>query len=42
MTLDACSDLRNESGKRIIFNDDLLLTSEALWITDRAQDKEGK
>ena len=37
----ACSYVSSESGKRIIFNDDLLLTEEALWISDRAQDEEG-
>ena len=41
MTLNACSYVSSESGKRIIFNDDLLLTEEALWISDRAQDEEG-
>ena len=41
MTLDACSYVSSESGKRIIFNDDLLLTEEALWIGDCAQDEEG-
>ena len=41
MTPDACSYVSSESGKRIIFNDDLLLTEEDLWISDRAQDEEG-
>ena len=41
MTPDACSYVSSESGKRIIFNDDLLLTEEALWISDRAHDDEG-
>ena len=41
MTPNACSYVSSESGKRIIFNDDLLLTEEALWIIDRAQDEEG-
>jgi len=41
MTPNACSYVSSESGKRIIFNDDLLLTEEALWISDRAQDEEG-
>ena len=41
MTPDACSYVSSESGKRIIFNDDLLLTEEALWFSDRAQDEEG-
>ncbi len=40
MTSDACSYVSSESGKRIIFNDDSLLTEEALWISDRAQDEE--
>ena len=41
MTPNACSYVSSESGKRIIFNDDLLLTEEALRISDRAQDEEG-
>ena len=41
MTPNACSYVSSESGKCIIFNDDLLLTEEALWISDRAQDEEG-
>ena len=41
MTPDACSYMSSESGKRIIFNDYLLLTEEALWISDCAQDEEG-
>ena len=41
VTPNACSSVSSESGKRIIFNDDLLLTEEALWISDRAQDEEG-
>ena len=41
MQPNACSYVSNESGKRIIFNDDLLLTEDALWISDRAQDEEG-
>ena len=41
MQPNACSHVSSESGKRIIFNDDLLLTEEALWISDRAQDEEG-
>ena len=41
MTPNACSYVSSESGKRIIFNDDLLLTEEALWISDRAQGEEG-
>ena len=41
MTPDACSYVSSESGKRIIFNDDLLLTEETLWTCDRAQGEEG-
>ena len=41
MRPNACSYVSSESGKRIIFNDDLLLTEDALWISDRAQDEEG-
>ena len=41
MTPGACSYVSSESGRRIIFNDDLLLTEETLWISDRAQDEEG-
>jgi len=41
MEPDACSYVSAESGQRIIFNDDLLLTEDALWISDRAQDEEG-
>ena len=41
MQPNACSYVSSESGKRIIFNDDLLLTEDALWISDRAQDEEG-
>ena len=41
MTPDACSYVSSESGKRIIFNDDLLLTEETLWVSDHAQDEEG-
>ena len=41
MTPNACSYVSSESGKRIIFNDDLLLTEEALWISHRAQGEEG-
>ena len=40
MTPDACSYVSSERGNPIIFNDDLLLTEEALWISDRAQDEE--
>jgi len=41
MRPNACSYVSSESGKRIIFNDDLLLTENALWISDRAEDEEG-
>jgi len=41
MQPNACSYVSSESGKRIIFNDDLLLTEGALWISDRAEDEEG-
>jgi len=41
MQPNACSYVSSKSGKRTIFNDDLLLTEEALWISDRAQDEEG-
>ena len=41
MQPNACSYVLSESGKRIIFNDDLLLTEDALWISDRAEDEEG-
>ena len=40
MTPADCSCVSNESGKGIILHDDLLLTEEALWISDRAQDEE--
>ena len=29
------------AANALFFNDDLLLTEEALWISDRAQDEEG-
>ena len=41
ITPDVCSYVSSESGKRIIFNDDLLLTEETLWTSDRAWDEEG-
>ena len=40
-TPNVCTYVSSESGKRIIFNCDLLLTEEALWISDRAQDEGG-
>ena len=42
MEPDACSYVSRESNKRIIFNDDLLLTQDALWISDRARGRGGK
>ena len=41
MRPNACSYVSSESGTRTIFNDDLLLTENALWISDRAEDEEG-
>ena len=41
MTPNARSCVSSESGKRIIFKNDLLLTEEALRFSDRAQDQEG-
>ena len=37
----ACSFVSQRSGKRIIIDDDLLLTEEELWISDRAEDEDG-
>ena len=42
MEPDACSYVSRKTGERMIFNDDLLLTDKALWITDRARDEAGK
>ena len=42
MELNACSYVSRKTGERMIFNDDLLLTDKALWITDRAHDEAGK
>ena len=42
MEPDACSYVSRKTGERMIFNDDLLLTDKALWITDRAHDEAGK
>lgn len=36
-----CSFVSQRSGKRIIIDDDLLLTEEELWISDRAVDEDG-
>jgi hypothetical protein len=41
MEPDACSYVSTESGQRILFNDDLLLTEDELWISDRAEDEAG-
>ena len=41
MTPNARSYVSSESGKRIIFKNDLLLTEEALRFSDRARDQEG-
>ena len=37
----ACSFDSKRSGKRIVIDDDLLLTEDALWISDRAEDEDG-
>lgn len=37
----ACSFVSQRSGKRIIIDDDLLLTENELWISDRAEDEDG-
>ena len=42
MEPDECSYVSRKTGERMIFNDDLLLTDKALWITDRAHDEAGK
>ena len=39
---DACSQVASEAGERLIFNDDLLLTDSAFWMTERAHDERGK
>ena len=38
MTPDARSYVSSESGKRVVLSDDLLLTEQALRISDRAKD----
>lgn len=37
----ACSFVSQRSGKRIIIDDDLLLTESEIWISDRAEDEDG-
>ena len=37
----ACSFVSQRSGKRIIIDDDLILTENELWISDRAEDEDG-
>ncbi len=37
----ACSFVSQRSGKRIIIDDDLTLTEDEIWISDRAEDEEG-
>lgn len=37
----ACSFVSQRSGKKIIINDDLLLSEEEIWISDRAEDEDG-
>ena len=37
----ACSFVSQRSGKRIIIDDDLLLTENEIWISDRAEDEDG-
>jgi len=41
MKPDACSFVSNRSGKRIIIDDDLILTDSEIWISDRAVDEDG-
>ena len=41
MKQDACSFVSSRSGKRIIINDDLYLSEDELWISDRAVDEDG-
>lgn len=41
MKPEACSFVSQRSGKRIIIDDDLILTNSELWISDRAQDEDG-
>ena len=37
----ACSFVSSRSGKRIIIDDDLILTDSEIWISDRAEDEDG-
>ena len=37
----ACSFQSQRSGKRIVIDDDLVLTDSELWISDRAEDEDG-
>lgn len=37
----ACSFVSKRSGKRIIIDDDLILTKDEIWISDRAEDEDG-
>lgn len=37
----ACSFVSSRSGKKIIINDDLVLSEDAIWISDRAEDEDG-
>lgn len=41
MKEDACSFVSSRSGKRIIINDDLYLSQDEIWISDRAVDEDG-
>ncbi len=37
----ACNFMSQRSGKRIIIDDDLILSRDQLWISDRAEDEDG-
>ncbi|MGI9225867.1 MAG: chromophore lyase CpcT/CpeT [Woeseiaceae bacterium] len=37
----ACSFVSQRSGKRIIIDDDLVLSKDEIWISDRAEDEDG-
>ena len=37
----ACSFVSQRSGKRIVIDDDLILTDSEIWISDRAEDEDG-
>ena len=41
MKAGACSFISKRSGKRIIIDDDLILTDSEIWISDRAEDEDG-